>query len=113
VRDRFGPGTRVPAILVSPIVKRGFVDHTLYDTTSILKLIEICSGLALLTEADARADRMLNALQFRGRDRHVSEVVGIREASASPSARSLGLRSDLPARLLPIRRAKLAFEDLA
>ncbi|HJV60072.1 MAG TPA: acid phosphatase [Albitalea sp.] len=37
--DRFGPGTRVPALLIGPTVKRGFVDHTSYDTTSILKFI--------------------------------------------------------------------------
>jgi acid phosphatase len=64
VRDRWGPGTRVPTILVSPFAKRGFVDHTPYDTTSILKLIETRFELAPLTEADARADAMLNALKF-------------------------------------------------
>jgi acid phosphatase len=37
--DRWGPGTRVPALIVSPFAKRGYVDHTSYDTTSILKLI--------------------------------------------------------------------------
>jgi phospholipase C len=37
--DRFGPGTRVPALIISPYAKRGTVDHTLYDTTSILRLI--------------------------------------------------------------------------
>jgi acid phosphatase len=37
--DRFGPGTRVPALLIGPSVKRGHVDHTVYDTTSILKLL--------------------------------------------------------------------------
>jgi len=37
--DRFGPGTRVPALLIGPGVKRGHVDHTVYDTTSILKLL--------------------------------------------------------------------------
>jgi acid phosphatase len=37
--DRFGPGTRVPAIIVSPFAKRGTVDHTQYDTTSILRFI--------------------------------------------------------------------------
>jgi phospholipase C len=64
VRDRFGPGVRVPTILVSPFAKRGFVDHTSYDTTSILKLIETRFELAPLTPADAGADPMLNALQF-------------------------------------------------
>lgn len=37
--DRWGPATRIPALIVSPFAKRGFVDHTTYDTTSILKLI--------------------------------------------------------------------------
>jgi acid phosphatase len=37
--DRWGPGSRVPALIVSPFAKKGFVDHTLYDTGSILLLI--------------------------------------------------------------------------
>jgi acid phosphatase len=37
--DRWGPGSRVPTLIVSPLAKKGFVDHTLYDTTSILRLI--------------------------------------------------------------------------
>jgi phospholipase C len=37
--DRWGPASRVPALIVSPLAKKGFVDHTLYDTTSILRLI--------------------------------------------------------------------------
>ena len=37
--DRWGPGSRIPAILVSPHARRGFVDHTLYDTASILRFL--------------------------------------------------------------------------
>jgi len=37
--DRWGPGTRIPAILVSPYAKKGFVDHTQYDTASVLRFI--------------------------------------------------------------------------
>jgi acid phosphatase len=37
--DRFGPSNRVPTILISPFVKKGHVDHTQYDTTSVLRLI--------------------------------------------------------------------------
>jgi len=37
--DRFGPGSRVPAIIVSPFAKKGFVDKTPYDTGSILRFI--------------------------------------------------------------------------
>ena len=37
--DLVGPGTRIPAIIISPFAKRGFVDHTMYDTGSVLRLI--------------------------------------------------------------------------
>jgi acid phosphatase len=37
--DRWGPGSRIPAIIVSPFAKKGYVDHTQYDTTSIIKFI--------------------------------------------------------------------------
>jgi acid phosphatase len=37
--DRWGPGTRIPALVISPYAKKGFVDHTQYDTTSILRFI--------------------------------------------------------------------------
>ena len=53
VVDRWGPGTRVPAVIVSPHVRRGHVDHTRYDTTAILKLIETRWGLAPLGARDA------------------------------------------------------------
>jgi len=39
VADRWGPGTRIPTIIISPYAKRGFIDHTPYDTTSILRFI--------------------------------------------------------------------------
>jgi acid phosphatase len=37
--DRWGPGTRIPAIIVSPFARKGFIDHTQYDTASVLRLI--------------------------------------------------------------------------
>jgi acid phosphatase len=37
--DRWGPGTRIPALVVSPFAKKGAVDHNFYDTTSILRFI--------------------------------------------------------------------------
>ncbi|TAN46503.1 MAG: acid phosphatase [Methylococcaceae bacterium] len=62
--DDFGPGTRVPTLVISPFAKRGFVDHTVYDTTSILKLIELRHGLKPLGARDEAADGMLNAFEF-------------------------------------------------
>jgi acid phosphatase len=62
--DRWGPGTRVPTIIVSPFAKRRFVDHTTYDTTSILKLIETRWGLTPLGDRDTHAADLTNALQL-------------------------------------------------
>jgi phospholipase C len=62
--DRWGPGTRVPAIIVSRFAKRGYVDHTTYDTTSILKLIETRWHLTSLGERDANAADLTNALEL-------------------------------------------------
>ncbi|MBC7994905.1 MAG: acid phosphatase [Rhizobacter sp.] len=46
--DRFGPGSRVPAIIVSPFARKGFVDKTPYDTGSILRFISKRWSLAPL-----------------------------------------------------------------
>jgi phospholipase C len=37
--DYFGPGTRIPALIVSPYARKGMVDHTQYDTDSILRFV--------------------------------------------------------------------------
>jgi acid phosphatase len=37
--DKLGPGTRIPAFIISPFAKAGTVDHTPYDTGSITRLI--------------------------------------------------------------------------
>ncbi|WP_287185010.1 acid phosphatase [Paraburkholderia sp.] len=52
--DRWGPGTRIPAIIVSPFAKQGFVDHTQYDTTSILRFITHRFSLPALPGITAR-----------------------------------------------------------
>ena len=62
--DRWGPGVRVPAIIISPYAKRRFVDHTPYETTSILKFIETRWQLAPLGSRDAAANNLLNAFDF-------------------------------------------------
>ena len=48
VGDKVGPGMRIPAIIVSPYAKAGMVDHTQYDTASILRLIARRFGLPAL-----------------------------------------------------------------
>jgi acid phosphatase len=62
--DRWGPGLRVPTLIVSPYAKHGFVDHTIYDTTSIMKTIELRYGLAPLGSRDANVADLGNAFDF-------------------------------------------------
>jgi acid phosphatase len=52
--DRWGPGTRIPAIIVSPFARRHYVDHTQYDTDSILRFISKRFDLPLLPGIVAR-----------------------------------------------------------
>ena len=50
--DQWGPGTRIPALVIAPFLRGNeVVDHTQYDTTSILATIEQRYGLAALTSA--------------------------------------------------------------
>jgi acid phosphatase len=37
--DRWGPGTRIPALIISPFAKSGYVDHTQYDSASLLRFV--------------------------------------------------------------------------
>ncbi|MES2264189.1 MAG: acid phosphatase [Pseudomonadota bacterium] len=74
--DRWGPGSRIPAIIVSPHAKKGSVDHSFYDTTSILRFITrlhrlpLLEGLALRNAAFAARGAappgdLTGALSFR------------------------------------------------
>ena len=57
--DQWGPGTRIPALVISPGLRGNFVvDHTQYDTTSILALIEERYGLAPLSSRDAAVNSL-------------------------------------------------------
>lgn len=62
--DRWGPGTRIPTLVISPFAKRGFVDHTTYDTTSILKLITARFDLKKLPGVRANMGDLTNSLDF-------------------------------------------------
>ena len=62
--DRWGPGSRVPAIIVSPFAKRGYVDKTPYDTTSILKFITRRFDLDPLPGVRQNTGDLTNAFAF-------------------------------------------------
>lgn len=63
--DKYGYGPRVPAIIVSPYAQPGFIDHTLYDFTSVLRFIEDRFNLKPLTERDKNANNLAQSLNLK------------------------------------------------
>jgi acid phosphatase len=61
--DRWGPGSRIPAIIVSPYAKKGYVDHTPYDTTSILQFLTRRFGLEPLPGVRLQQGDLSNAFE--------------------------------------------------
>jgi acid phosphatase len=60
--DFLGPGTRVPAIVISPLVKKGTINSTEFETTSILKLITERFNLEPLPSPRVQAVHSLSEL---------------------------------------------------
>jgi hypothetical protein len=52
---------RTVALIASPYAKRGFVDHTMYDTVSLLRTLELILGIPPMSQYDAAAIPMFAA----------------------------------------------------
>jgi len=55
-------GVRVPAMVVSPLIKKGTVDHTQYDHSSVPKTLEQLFKLKNLTQRDFKANSVMPLL---------------------------------------------------
>jgi phospholipase C len=87
-RDDLGPyGLRVPALLVSPYARRGYVDSTRLDTTSILRFIEDNWDLAPLARRDAKANSFASAFNFSQAPRSPSLLGSGRGADQASAVR--------------------------
>jgi len=62
--DQFGFGPRVPMLVISPFAKAGYISHTVYEHSSILKFVETRYKLQPLTSRDAAASNMLDTFDF-------------------------------------------------
>jgi len=62
VKGLWGDGSRVPAIVIGPFAKPGYIDHQAHDTLSILKTIEKIYGLSPLNDYDSSANTLGSAL---------------------------------------------------
>jgi hypothetical protein len=78
-------GFRVPALLVSPYARRGHVDSTRLDTTSILRFIEDNWKLEPLGPRDARANSLAGAFDF-AREPRAPGIVAAERRPEDPAA---------------------------
>lgn len=68
--DAFGLGPRVPLIIISPYARLGtngqpgYVSHTQYEFSSVLKFIEELYGLPPMTQRDAAANDTTDSFDF-------------------------------------------------
>jgi phospholipase C len=92
--DRCGYGQRLPFVVISPYAKPNFVDHTLNDTTSILRFIEDNWTLGQIGDQsfDAIAGSLLNSFDFTASSPTAPLILdptsGEPVASSSPNPRS-------------------------
>jgi phospholipase C len=80
--DEYGYGFRVPALLVSPYAKKGYIDSTVLDYTSILRFIEDNWDLEPLSVRDAKANSIINAFDFNQAPRPAQIIPSTRYFSA-------------------------------
>jgi phospholipase C len=62
--DKFGLGFRVPFLAISPFAKKGVIDHTQAEFSSVLRFIEQDFGLAPLTDRDKNAGDLSGMFDF-------------------------------------------------
>jgi phospholipase C len=62
--DLYGLGPRVPALIISPYARSGYIDSTQYEFASVLRFIETIFDVPPLTSRDASSNDMLGAFDF-------------------------------------------------
>jgi phospholipase C len=77
-------GFRVPCIVISPRARRGYVASSVYDHTSILKLIEWRWGLLPLTQRDANANNLVDVLDLQSPPNLVAPQYAVPQFQATP-----------------------------
>jgi phospholipase C len=86
--DNFGFGPRVPLLIISPFAKQGFVSHTQYEFSSLLKFAERRFNLPPLTARDTEANDMTDAFDF-GQSPRPPMILDTRQCRASPGTPSI------------------------
>jgi phospholipase C len=78
--DVLGLGPRTPALIISPWDRRrsgadgGYIDHTRYEFSSVLRFIEDTFHVPPMTARDRRADPLTGAFDFSGKP-HLKKLI--------------------------------------
>jgi len=83
--DSYGYGFRVPALLISSYARRGHVDSTVLDFTSVLKFIEENWDIEPLAARDAKANNFLSAFDFSQPSREAAFIPFDRVVKTEPA----------------------------
>ncbi len=68
--DIMGMGPRTPALIISPWTKHGdnplggSIDHTTYEFSSVLRLMELAFHIPAMTDRDAKSNPLLGAMDY-------------------------------------------------
>jgi phospholipase C len=93
--DRYG--VRVPAVVVSPYIAAGAIDHRLYDHSSIPKTVAATFGLPTLTARDKAANSLLSLLSLPEPRDTPATLPAIAQPPAAPAAlATAALPADAP-----------------
>jgi phospholipase C len=90
--DVYGPGFRVPLLIISPYARSGFIDSHQWDFTSMLRFAEDNFGLMPLTNRDRGSGDMMSAFDFN----HVTPRLFLsqRMCPAAPAGVQPGVADD-------------------
>ncbi len=109
---------RSGVLVISPYIKRHYVDHTLYSTSSVLKTIELILGLKPMTQFDLSANPMLFAITDTPNNSsfdHVEPLYDLNEknlASAYGSEKSSKLNFSKPDAIPDAEFSKIIWKSI-
>jgi len=98
-------GVRVPALVISPLIRRGVIDHTIYDHTSMLASVERLFRIRPLTNRDHAANDFLHLLSLESP--RTDAPTRLREPAANPHPLSCEEDDDQTEDALILRRSEL------
>ena len=77
-------------LVISPYIKRNYVDHTMYSTSSVLKTIELVLGLSPMTQYDLSATPILFSITDKPDFKPYKVIEPLIDTSAVNSANAYG-----------------------